>query len=275
MDINKFDWTEGLENKAIFSNDKVLIFKMKKSKYVTQNIPGPGCEMDDFEDKLLGCQCLACDRDCKCTAQYGNAYKDKKIDLTLLGSSVTPVFECNSNCSCPSQCQNRVVQHGISVQLQIFNTDNKGLGLQTLEKIQTGTFVCEYAGEIISLQEAQSRCNKQKNTDMNYILTVKEHCKNGILKTYVDPDKLGNIGRYINHSCSPNLSMVPIRVDTMVPKVCLFANRDIEPLEELSFVYGILRPDQKTGTKCYCNSNVCTGFMPFDEELKSSFDFLE
>lgn len=32
MDINKFDWTEGLENKAIFSNDKVLIFKMKKSK---------------------------------------------------------------------------------------------------------------------------------------------------------------------------------------------------------------------------------------------------
>lgn len=270
MDINKFDWTEGLENKEIYSNDKVLIFKLKNSKYITQNIPGPGCEMEDFEEKLLGCQCLACDRDCKCTVQYGNPYNDKKIDVSLLESSVTPVFECNSNCSCASKCQNRVVQHGIGAQLQIFNTDKKGLGLQTLEKMQTGTFVCQYAGEIISLQEAQSRCNKQKDTDMNYILTVKEHCKNGILKTYVDPNKFGNIGRYINHSCSPNLSMVPIRVDTMVPKVCLFANRDIEPLEELSFVYGTLRPDQKTGTKCYCNSNGCTGFMPFDDELKGS-----
>jgi histone-lysine N-methyltransferase SETMAR len=249
----------GIKNNKIIS---IIPFQ-----YMSQNIPGPGCNMNDFEEKLLGCKCQNCDDDCKCTATFGKPYMNYKIQTDFIGPSVKPVFECNMNCSCSIQCPNRIVQSGITIKLQIFLTDMKGLGLQTLEKISRGTFVCEYAGEIISLHEAKNRTKSQTEYEMNYILTVKEHCKNGVLRTYVDPSKYGNIGRYINHSCEPNLTMVPVRVDNMVPKICLFAVRDIEVLEELSFSYGTLNSQRKSSKICCCVSNNCTGFMPFDEEL--------
>ena len=39
-----------------------------------------------------------------------------------------------------------------------------------------------------------------------------------LTRTIVDPTVLGNIGRYLNHSCCPNLAMLPVRVDCMVPR---------------------------------------------------------
>jgi hypothetical protein len=68
------------------------------------------------------------------------------------------------------QCPNRIVQSGITIKLQIFLTDTKGLGLQTLEKISRGTFVCEYAGEIISLHEAKNRTKSQTEYEMNSVI---------------------------------------------------------------------------------------------------------
>jgi len=43
-------------------------------------------------------------------------------------------------------CQNRVVQHGIQVRLQVFNTEKKGWGVRCLDDIDKGTFVCTYSG---------------------------------------------------------------------------------------------------------------------------------
>ena len=41
------------------------------------------------------------------------------------------------------------------------------------------------------------------------------------LQTFV-----GNIGRYANHSCAPNLTMHPVRSElASVPHLALFANR--------------------------------------------------
>lgn len=236
-------------------------------QYITQNIPGPGCDMDMFESRLIGCNCIACDINCKCFMNYGIAYEHNRIKPVYLGSSVNPVFECNSRCACSIECPNRVVQHGITIKLQIFVTENKGLGVRTLDIIHKGTFVCEYAGEIISLSEAKHRTKQQKESDMNYILTVREHCKNGVMKTYVDPVNFGNIGRYINHSCSPNLTMVPVRVDTMVPKICLFANKDIAINDEIAYSYGPISDCHKSERPCHCSSEHCIGFLPSDEDL--------
>ena len=52
----------------------------------------------------------------------------------------------------------------------------------------------------------------------------------------IDANQYGNIARFINHSCSPNV--VPIKVfvehqDTRFPHMSLFANRDILKGEEL------------------------------------------
>ena len=55
--------------------------------------------------------------------------------------------------------------------------------------------------------------------------------------TYVDPTYRRNIGRYINHSCDPNLVMLPVRVNNNKLKLALFAFRDIKTGEELCYSY--------------------------------------
>ena len=39
---------------------------------------------------------------------------------------------------------------------------------------------------------------------------------------------IGNIGRYLNHSCDPNLAMVTIRSNSMVPHLALFTSRTVQ-----------------------------------------------
>ena len=38
---------------------------------------------------------------------------------------------------------------------------------------------------------------------------------------------IGNIGRYANHSCDPNIVIVPVRIQTVIPHLALVASRDI------------------------------------------------
>lgn len=57
------------------------------------------------------------------------------------------IYECSVLCRCDKlMCQNRVVQHGIQVRLQVFNTEKKGWGVRCLDDIDRGTFVCTYSG---------------------------------------------------------------------------------------------------------------------------------
>ena len=68
------------------------------------------------------------------------------------------IFECNDLCGCNvGSCHNRVVQHGISVRLQVFKAFGMGWGVRPLADVPKGTFVCEYVGELISDSEAETR----------------------------------------------------------------------------------------------------------------------
>lgn len=65
----------------------------------------------------------------------------------LCFSSLDRIYECSVLCRCDKlMCQNRVVQHGIQVRLQVFNTEKKGWGVRCLDDIDKGTFVCTYSG---------------------------------------------------------------------------------------------------------------------------------
>jgi len=137
-----------------------------------------------------------------------------------------------------------------------------------------GDFVCEYAGEVIGPLEAKVRYSKRQQRQLpNYIFALKEYFgeESSPVVTYIDPTFIGNIGRYINHSCDPNLIVLPVRTGTVVPRLCLFAGRDIPAGTELSFDYGgedeHVEMPGNGGSKCHCGSDRCRGFLPFDPSL--------
>ena len=52
----------------------------------------------------------------------------------------------------------------------------------------------------------------------------------------LDARKYGNVARFINHLCEPNL--VPVKVfvehqDLRFPRICFFSSRDVKAYEEL------------------------------------------
>uniref|UniRef100_A0A8D0AS00 Histone-lysine N-methyltransferase SETDB2 n=1 Tax=Sander lucioperca TaxID=283035 RepID=A0A8D0AS00_SANLU len=73
-----------------------------------------------------------------------------------LTEPVTPgLFECGPWCGCVrTRCQNRLVQRGITVRLQVFQTGACGWGVRCRDDLDHGTFVCIYAG--VMLRRAQS-----------------------------------------------------------------------------------------------------------------------
>jgi len=57
----------------------------------------------------------------------------------------------------------------------------------------------------------------------------------------IDARRYGNVSRFINHLCEPNLLPVKVFVehqDLRFPRMCFFATRDIKANEELG--YGLL-----------------------------------
>lgn len=98
----------------------------------------------------------------------------------------------------------------------------------------------------------QQRVEKYKNSTCTYLMRT----TNGEV---IDPTFVGNIARFINHSCDPNCETQKWNV---LGEVCvgIFALRDIKENEELSFDYQF--DFFKTPfTKCYCGSSKCKGFL--------------
>ncbi|GFS20713.1 histone-lysine N-methyltransferase SETMAR [Elysia marginata] len=107
-----------------------------------------------------------------------------------------------------------------------------------MESLKRLSFVCEYAGELIDKAEAKKRLQEaDKSGESNYLICLKEHSQGSFLCTFVDPRHVGNLGRFINHSCDPNLVMLPVRVNHSIPRLALFSRQDLEAGEELTFDY--------------------------------------
>ncbi|XP_077384754.1 histone-lysine N-methyltransferase SETMAR [Festucalex cinctus] len=290
MNGSSFDLSNGLEDVIISFNPDSTEHTFPVFQYSPVNVQGPGCPVDPSEVTLTGCSCLShsCNSgSCCCLQSHGQAYTN---DGTLLSINIsdaghsTPVFECNALCSCSDSCSNRVVQRGLRLRLQVCFTSRRGWGVWTLQPIPHGMFVCEYAGEVISFEEARRRQLAQRFEENNYIIAVREHAGRGsITETFVDPATVGNIGRFLNHSCLPNLFMVPVRVHSLVPRLALFAGRDIDVEEELTFDYSGGYRNQTSGhhpltqtdstiqasrtvqrKACHCAANNCAKFLPLD-----------
>lgn len=82
----------------------------------------------------------------------------------------------------------------------------------------------------------------------------------------ISAKKGGNVARFMNHSCSPNvfwqLVVREINNETYY-HVAFFAIRHIPPMQELTFDYGMVPPDKadRRRKKCLCGSLNCRGYF--------------
>ncbi|XP_039690790.1 histone-lysine N-methyltransferase, H3 lysine-9 specific SUVH5 [Medicago truncatula] len=224
-----------------------------------------------------GCNCAnACVDclECVCIAKNGGtlAYDGNRKLVSPMKSSF--IYECGSSCLCSSSCINRVSQSGIHFQLEIFKTKSKGWGVRTRSFIPSGSFVCELIGEVVHLNNQKVGSNLHVD---DYIINIGASGKGCI-----DATRHGNIGRFINHSCSPNLCVKDVMYDhsdKSLPHKMLFATKDIPAGRELSYDYNCCKVNFKVLSKiCYCGSLECNGQIyiegqRYDGRLMKNLDF--
>uniref|UniRef100_A0A4W6EN57 Euchromatic histone-lysine N-methyltransferase 2 n=1 Tax=Lates calcarifer TaxID=8187 RepID=A0A4W6EN57_LATCA len=204
-------------------------------KYVSENCETSAMNIDRNITHLQHCSCTddCSSSNCLCGQLSIRCWYDKDQRLLQEFNKIEPplIFECNMACSCYRTCKNRVVQAGIKVRLH---------------------FICEYVGELISDAEADVR------EDDSYLFDLDN--KDGEVYC-IDARYYGNISRFINHLCDPNL--IPVRVfmlhqDLRFPRIAFFSSRDILSGQELGFDYGDRFWDIKSKYfTCQCGSEKC------------------
>lgn len=126
--------------------------------------------------------------------------------------------------------------------------------------------VDKYPGLVIGPREASRRANINAKTGTTYLVTLDKFDTPRGKYHAIDGEHCGGVARFINHSCSPNLTayaVVSDRRDWKVYDVAFFANRDINAGEELTYncsdrVAGDMDGGQP-GWKCLCGSENCRG----------------
>uniref|UniRef100_A0A9L0RGW6 Histone-lysine N-methyltransferase SETDB2 n=1 Tax=Equus caballus TaxID=9796 RepID=A0A9L0RGW6_HORSE len=162
--VSDVDISNGVESVPIsfcneIDNRKLPLFKYRKTMWPRayylnsfSNMFTDSCDCSEGCIDITKCACLQLTaRNAKTCPLSSNkittGYKYKRLQRQI----PTGIYECSLLCKCNRQmCQNRVVQHGPQVRLQVFKTEKKGWGVRCLDDIDRGTFVCIYSGRLLS-----------------------------------------------------------------------------------------------------------------------------
>ncbi|XP_058728436.1 histone-lysine N-methyltransferase, H3 lysine-9 specific SUVH5-like [Vicia villosa] len=222
------------------------LVKMSYPKMNHSTLLGGGCNCENACVDSLDCVCIA--KNNGGTLAYGG---NKRLVSPIKPSFI---YECGPSCACSSTCMNRVSQCGIQFQLEIFKTNSKGWGVRTRSFIPSGSFVCELIGELVHQNNGKSGSNLHVD---DYIFNIGGG--------FIDATRHGNIGRFINHSCCPNLCMKDVMYDhndKSLPHKMLFALKDIAPGREVSYDYNCCKGSIKGWSNiCCCGSSECKGYI--------------
>ncbi|CAI6367971.1 unnamed protein product [Macrosiphum euphorbiae] len=356
------DISEGQEFRGIPCVNIINIALPPKMDYMTTRQPMPGVNINVDSKFLCGCDCTDnCQDKSKCGCWQmtiegqkilPNLYKDPNIGYSyrrLPERVLTGIYECNKTCKCSSSCSNRVVQNPLSQKLQLFMTEKKGWGVQCLNDIPQGSFICIYVGYLLTETDAneggknygdeylaeldyievvekikedyesevpdsdyeyETETNQSESSDEHYPSTsdgrrsemtlqlrkrnksktkkdgkqvqvlsklnarnmknnpkppksVREYFGNNESVYIMDAKTSGNIGRYLNHSCSPNTFVQNVFVDThdlRFPWISFFALHFIPAGTELTWDYSYdIGSVPGKRMKCHCDSLYCRG----------------
>lgn len=280
------DISSGQENYPIPATNVVddppfapIDFAYCKSLLVADNLKIP--------IEATGCKCKGdCidPRSCLCAQLNGSNFAYVHRDGGRLIEAKSVVFECGPNCGCHMKCVNRTSQRGLKFHFEVFRTPNKGWAVRSWDMIPAGSPICEYTGILMKTDEVECAPDNNYLFDIDCLQTMKgldgrtrrvgdvsiptnfDDKKAEVPEYCIDAGRVGNIARFINHSCQPNLFIQCIlssHHDIKMARVMLFASDNIPALQELTYDYGyaldsVVGPDGSVKKlPCHCGSPDC------------------
>ncbi|CAL9014902.1 unnamed protein product [Prunus brigantina] len=262
--------------------DIIISFIYCKSMQIAQNVKLP--------TDATGCNCKGTCMDpktCACTMLNGSDFPYVLRDGGRLIEAKDVVFECGPKCGCGPACVNRTSQRGLKYRFEVFRTPMKGWAVRSWDFIPSGAPVCEYIGILRRTEDVDNASENYYIFDIDCLQTMKgldgrERRSQAVCLPAVnslerpddqsvpdfciDAGSTGNIARFINHSCEPNLfvqCVLSSHQDIKLARIMLFAADNIPPLQELTYDYGyaldsVLGPDGKVKQMfCHCGATGC------------------
>ncbi|KAJ7972043.1 Histone-lysine N-methyltransferase, H3 lysine-9 specific SUVH1 [Quillaja saponaria] len=226
----------------------------------------------------MGCSCIGgClpgNFNCHCI-QKNEGYLPHSANGVLVNLK-SLIYECGPSCQCPPNCQNRVSQSGLKFRLEVFKSKDKGWGLRSWDAIRAGAFICEYAGEVTDSSKAEELCGENEDdylfdstqTYQQLEIFPRESYEslNIPFPLFITAKNVGNVARFMNHSCSPNVFWRPMLRENKNETdlhIAFHAVRNIPHMAELTYDYGMVLPIKagQKKKKCLCGSAKCRDFF--------------
>ncbi|CDR97961.1 SET domain containing protein, putative [Babesia bigemina] len=174
-------------------------------------------------------------------------------------STIQSRAACSDNCPCSNDCSNRLLE-GVQVPVKLIKTPNMGWALHTMVHITIGTYIMQYVGEVVCRSEMMAREHQyDKLGRFNYCMEAveMETLHDDWQMPCMDSMVLGNIARFLNHSCDPNVEVITVWRGDDFPCIAVYALRDIAAGEALTYCYG----SQYKSIPCLCDARNCRGFI--------------
>ncbi|BFZ58818.1 hypothetical protein PYCC9005_005883 [Savitreella phatthalungensis] len=253
-------------------------------EFINDYIPVKGTPLPDAT--LLGC---SCPRDlcplpgCFCMEHSKAVNKVAYDEHDLLKEDHLydhdAIYECGDYCACAGSCQTRVATLGRPVPLEVIRVNERGWGVRAVEDMRAGTFVAAYNGELMTNAVAEERGQILDSDDAaTYLFDLDkfeiednpysqgEALDTEAVEYTVDASHKGDVSRFFNHSCEPNLIIKAVvqASQTQVYRNAFFTVRNVDAGEELCFDYD---PDwhakgrRKVNRACKCGTPSCRRYI--------------
>ncbi|KAI1867045.1 hypothetical protein JX265_007621 [Neoarthrinium moseri] len=192
--------------------------------------------------------------DCDCTEDWRDGVNHACGDDSDCINRVTKMECVDRDCNCGDGCQNQRFQQKQYADVSVIKTDKKGFGLRANRDLQANDFIFEYIGEVINEPTFRRRMIQYDKEGIKhfYFMSLTKN-------EFVDATKKGNLGRFCNHSCSPNCYVDKWVVGNKL-RMGIFASRKVQAGEELVFNYNVDRYGADP-QPCYCGEENCIGFI--------------
>lgn len=271
------DISDGVEQTPVRVVNAVDVNAPDTFQYIAAVVYPYGGEL---QPRTQACDCVYTCEDgvCACVKRNSgsiSAYNDEGHLIRVRNI----VHECGPFCNCSVvACRNRVSQRGLRWRLEVFRTMAKGWGVRTLDFIPSGSFVCELTGELLSATVAAERENDEYLFNLDFHANARarnkaskgkvivEGVESKAVNYVIDCRLKGNVARFINHSCKPNLFVQGVlhdHGDLNRGHIVLFAGEDIAARTEISYDYGYELDSVRDvhgnviAKECHCGARFC------------------